>query len=209
MSESVKLTQFSHGYGCGCKIAPAVLDEILKGNESHKDFPNLLVGNATRDDAAVLEIGNGFALISTTDFFMPIVDDPFDFGRIAATNAISDIYAMGGQPNLAIAILGWPIDKLAPEIAAKVIAGGRSICDVANIPLAGGHSIDSPEPIFWISRKWNYSIKKFTAKRYCSRGRSSFFNETFGCGNYHHCRKDGQGATRRYATCHQLHDYFK
>lgn len=151
MSESIKLTQFSHGYGCGCKIAPAVLDEILKGNESSKDFPNLLVGNATRDDAAVLEIGNGFAMISTTDFFMPIVDDPYDFGRIAATNAISDIYAMGGQPNLAIAILGWPIDKLAPEIASKVIAGGRSICEAANIPLAGGHSIDSPEPIFGLA----------------------------------------------------------
>jgi selenide,water dikinase len=147
----IKLTQFSHGYGCGCKIAPAVLDEILKGNESTHDFPGLLVGNSTRDDAAVLDIGNGWAMVSTTDFFMPIVDDPFEFGRIAATNAISDIYAMGGKPNLAIAILGWPVDKLAPEIAAKVVAGGRSICADAGIPLAGGHSIDSPEPIFGLA----------------------------------------------------------
>lgn len=151
MSVEIKLTEYSHGYGCGCKIAPAVLDEILKGNESNLNFPNLLVGNTSRDDAAVLEIGNGFALISTTDFFMPIVDDPYEFGRIAATNAISDIYAMGGQPNLAIAILGWPVDKISPEIAAKVIAGGRSICEEANIPLAGGHSIDSPEPIFGLA----------------------------------------------------------
>ncbi len=147
----IKLTQFSHGYGCGCKIAPAVLDEILKGNESTQEFPGLLVGNSTRDDAAVLDIGNGWAMVSTTDFFMPIVDDPFEFGRIAATNAISDIYAMGGKPNLAIAILGWPVDKLAPEIAAKVVAGGRSICAEAGIPLAGGHSIDSPEPIFGLA----------------------------------------------------------
>jgi selenide,water dikinase len=147
----IKLTQFSHGYGCGCKIAPAVLDEILKGNESTQEFPGLLVGNSTRDDAAVLDIGNGWAMVSTTDFFMPIVDDPFEFGRIAATNAISDIYAMGCKPNLAIAILGWPVDKLAPEIAAKVVAGGRSICAEAGIPLAGGHSIDSPEPIFGLA----------------------------------------------------------
>ena len=147
----IKLTQYSHGYGCGCKIAPAVLDEILKGNESTGDFPGLLVGNSTRDDAAVLDIGNGWAMVSTTDFFMPIVDDPFEFGRIAATNAISDIYAMGGKPNLAIAILGWPVDKLAPEIAAKVVAGGRSGCAEAGIPLAGGHSIDSPEPIFGLA----------------------------------------------------------
>jgi selenide, water dikinase len=182
MSESVKLTQFSHGYGCGCKIAPAVLDEILKGNESHKDFPNLLVGNATRDDAAVLEIGNGFALISTTDFFMPIVDDPFDFGRIAATNAISDIYAMGGQPNLAIAILGWPIDKLAPEIAAKVIAGGRSICDVANIPLAGGHSIDSPEPIFGLAVNGIIQSKNLLRNDTAQEGDLLFLTKPLGVG---------------------------
>jgi len=151
MSESIKLTQYSHGYGCGCKIAPAVLDQILKGNESGTNFPNLIVGNNSRDDAAVMDIGHGMALISTADFFMPIVDNPYDFGRIAAANAISDVYAMGGKPNLAIAILGWPIEKLSPEIASQVIAGGKSICEEAMIPLAGGHSIDSPEPIFGLS----------------------------------------------------------
>jgi len=147
----IKLTQHTQGYGCGCKIAPAVLDEILKGNETGREFPGLLVGNNTRDDAAVLDIGNGLALVSTTDFFMPVVDDPFSFGRIAAANAISDIYAMGASPRLAIAILGWPVDKLAPEIASRVVAGGRSACEEAGIPLAGGHSIDSPEPIFGLA----------------------------------------------------------
>lgn len=147
----IKLTQHTQGYGCGCKIAPAVLDEILAGNETGREFPGLLVGNNTRDDAAVLDLGNGMALVSTTDFFMPIVDDPFSFGRIAAANAISDIYAMGAKPNLAIAILGWPVDKLSPAIASKVVAGGRSACDEAGIPLAGGHSIDSPEPIFGLA----------------------------------------------------------
>jgi selenide, water dikinase len=149
--EKVRLTQFSHGAGCGCKIAPGVLDIILKNNETTASYPNLIVGNSSRDDAAVYDMGNGIALISTTDFFTPIVDDPFDFGRIAATNAISDVYAMGGVPNLAIAILGWPIDKLAPEIAGLVVAGGRQACLDAGIPLAGGHSIDCPEPVFGLA----------------------------------------------------------
>jgi selenide,water dikinase len=182
MSNTIKLTQYSHGYGCGCKIAPTVLDEILKGNESNNHFPNLLVGNATRDDAAVLEIGNGFALISTTDFFMPIVDDPYDFGRIAATNAISDIYAMGGQPNLAIAILGWPIDKLAPEIAAKVISGGRSVCEAANIPLAGGHSIDSPEPIFGLAVNGIIQSKDLLRNDTAQEGDLLFLTKPLGVG---------------------------
>ncbi len=147
----IKLTQYSHGAGCGCKIAPAVLDTILKTSRQHQDFPNLLVGNSTKDDAAAVDLGNGTAVLSTTDFFMPIVDDPFTFGRIAATNAISDIYAMGGKPLMAVAILGWPLDKLPPEVAHDVIEGGRSACDEAGIPLAGGHSIDSPEPIFGLA----------------------------------------------------------
>ncbi|MFM9007452.1 MAG: selenide, water dikinase SelD, partial [Bacteroidota bacterium] len=141
----------SHGYGCGCKIAPAVLDESLKGNKTGTEHPGLEVGNGSRDDAAVLDLGNGMALISTTDFFMPIVDDAYTFGRIAATNAISDIFAMGGQPNLAVAILGWPVDKLPAEVASQVLAGGRDACLAAGIPLAGGHSIDSPEPIFGLA----------------------------------------------------------
>ena len=146
MSE-VKLTQYSHGSGCGCKISPKVLDQILHTITPQNTFPNLLVGNKDKDDAAVFDLGNGEAIISTTDFFMPIVDDAFDFGRIASANAISDVYAMGGKPILAIAILGWPIDKLAPEVAQKVLEGARSICAEAGITLAGGHSIDCPEPV--------------------------------------------------------------
>ncbi|QGU87716.1 selenide, water dikinase SelD [Erwinia sorbitola] len=147
----VRLTQYSHGAGCGCKISPAVLDRILHSDHPLRADTNLLVGNETRDDAAVYDLGNGTAIISTTDFFMPIVDDPYDFGRIAATNAISDIWAMGGKPLMAIAILGWPVNILAPEIARKVIEGGRSVCELAGISLAGGHSIDAPEPIFGLA----------------------------------------------------------
>ena len=147
----IKLTSFSHGAGCGCKISPQILNTILKSDAPKQNHPLLLVGNESRDDAAVFDWQNGEAVISTTDFFMPIVDDPFDFGKIAATNAISDIYAMGGTPLMAIAILGWPIDKIAPEIAAQVLEGGRAACAEAGIPLAGGHSIDSPEPIFGLA----------------------------------------------------------
>lgn len=148
---SIKLTSYSHGAGCGCKIAPRVLSDILHSANKPSAPAALLVGNETSDDAAVYDLGNGQALISTTDFFMPIVDDPFTFGRIAGANAISDVYAMGGRPLMAIAILGWPIDKLSPEVAAQVIEGGRSICAEAGIPLAGGHSIDNPEPVFGLA----------------------------------------------------------
>jgi selenide,water dikinase len=147
----IKLTEFSHGAGCGCKIAPKVLDEILRSESEGINDINLLVGNDTRDDAAVYGIDKDRAIISTTDFFMPIVDDPFNFGSIAAVNAISDIYAMGGQPLMAISILGWPIDKLSAEIAGQVVEGARQICAKAGIPLAGGHSIDSIEPIFGLA----------------------------------------------------------
>src|SRR6186713_3162615 len=150
-NEAIRLTQYSHGAGCGCKIAPKVLDEILKTNISTPDNKNLLVGNSSKDDAAVYDLENGMALISTTDFFMPIVDDAFDFGRIAAANSISDVYAMGGKPLLAIAVLGWPVEKLPVELAQRIIEGGRSVCAEAGIPLAGGHSIDSPEPIFGLA----------------------------------------------------------
>jgi selenide,water dikinase len=149
--ELTRLTQYSHGAGCGCKISPKVLDEILKTDLSTPDNKNLLVGNSSKDDAAVYDLENGMALISTTDFFMPIVDDAFDFGRIAAANSISDVYAMGGKPLLAIAVLGWPVEKIPVDIARKVIDGGRTICNEAGIPLAGGHSIDSPEPIFGLA----------------------------------------------------------
>ena len=148
---NVKLTEYSHGAGCGCKIAPSVLEEILKTSSTPIHDPCLLVGNDTKDDAAVYDLGNGTSVISTTDFFMPIVDDPFEFGQIAATNAISDIYAMGGAPLMAIAILGWPIKKLSSEVAAQVIEGGRHACKLAGIALAGGHSIDAPEPVFGLA----------------------------------------------------------
>lgn len=151
MNNEIKLTQYSHGAGCGCKISPAVLDKILHSGISYAKDEKLLVGNDTRDDAAVYDLGNGTAMITTTDFFMPIVDDAYDFGRIASANAISDIYAMGGKPIVAIAILGWPIDKLAPEVAQKVLEGSRAVCAEAGISLAGGHSIDSPEPIFGLA----------------------------------------------------------
>jgi len=150
---NIRLTQYSHGAGCGCKIAPSVLDKILHSSLPQPNYDNLLVGNGSRDDAAVYRLPGqgGQCVISTTDFFMPIVDDPFDFGRIASANAISDVYAMGGRPLLAIAVLGWPIDKLSPEVAALVTEGARAICAEAGIPLAGGHSIDSPEPIFGLA----------------------------------------------------------
>src|SRR5437868_14270921 len=147
-SDPIKLTQYSHGAGCGCKISPKVLDEILKTSIALPEDNKLLVGNITRDDAAVYDLGDGTAVISTTDFFMPIVDDAFDFGRIAAANSISDVYAMGGKPLLAVAILGWPIEKLPTETAQKLIEGGRVICKEAGIPIAGGHTIDSVEPIY-------------------------------------------------------------
>lgn len=146
----IKLTAYSHGAGCGCKLSPAVLSQII-GAKSTTVFQNLLVGNESKDDAAVYQLDEHTSIISTTDFFMPIVDDPTDFGAIAATNAISDIYAMGGTPIMAIAILGWPIDKLSTEVAHAVLQGGRQVCHAAQIPLAGGHSIDSPEPIFGLA----------------------------------------------------------
>lgn len=149
--EPVKLTRYSHGAGCGCKISPALLESMLQTSRATLPHPNLLVGNSNKDDAAAYDLGNGTSVLSTTDFFMPIVDDPFTFGRIAATNALSDIYAMGGKPLMAISIFGWPIKKLSEEVARQVIDGGRAACDDAGIPLAGGHSIDSPEPIFGLA----------------------------------------------------------
>jgi selenide,water dikinase len=146
----IALTEYAHGAGCGCKIAPQVLQEILKDGPAatHK---NLLVGNGSNDDAAVYDLGNGTALIATTDFFMPIVDDAYDFGRVAAANAISDVYAMGGTPTLALAILGWPVGKLPAALAHRVMEGARAVCQEAGIPLAGGHSIDTLEPMFGLS----------------------------------------------------------
>jgi selenide,water dikinase len=149
-TQPVRLTEYSHGAGCGCKIAPAVLTRILSDVQPVLD-PRVLVGNGARDDAAVYALDEERVIISTTDFFMPIVDDPADFGAIASVNAISDIYAMGGKPILAIAILGWPINTLDPEVAGQVLQGAAAACGRAGIALAGGHSIDAPEPIFGLA----------------------------------------------------------
>lgn len=146
-----KLTEYSHSSGCGCKIAPSVLETILQNNLPSRIDKNLMVGNGTNDDAAVYNLGNNQALISTVDFFMPIVDDAFTFGQIAAANALSDVYAMGGKPILATAILGWPISKLPPELAQQVLQGAREKCNEAEILLAGGHSVDALEPMFGLS----------------------------------------------------------
>ncbi|MDR7269724.1 selenide,water dikinase [Pelomonas saccharophila] len=143
-----RLTSLSHGGGCGCKIAPGVLSEILKSTRNFPAPPQLLVGIETADDAAVYQLTDDIALIATTDFFMPIVDDPFDFGRIAATNAISDVYAMGGKPIMALALVGMPINVLPVDVIGKILAGGESVCSAAGIPIAGGHTIDSVEPIY-------------------------------------------------------------
>ena len=179
---SIKLTQYSHGAGCGCKIAPAVLDEILSSNFASPDNKRLIVGNHSKDDAAVYDLENGTALISTTDFFMPIVDDPYEFGRIASANAISDVYAMGGTPVLAIAILGWPVNVLPPAIAQQVIEGSRSICREAGIPLAGGHSIDSPEPIFGLAVNGLVPIKHIKQNNQANEGDYLFLTKPLGVG---------------------------
>ena len=150
LSEEIRLSTFSHGSGCGCKIAPSKLATILSGKTA-QPHPNLLVGNASNDDAAVYALNENQALISTTDFFMPVVDDPYTFGKIAAVNAMSDVYAMGGTPIMALAILGWPVDKLSEEAAAAVMQGGNDACIEAGIPLAGGHSIDNLEPLFGLA----------------------------------------------------------
>lgn len=180
--EKILLTQFSHGAGCGCKIAPSVLEEILKQGRSGTAFPKLLVGNDSGDDAAVYELANDDCLISTTDFFMPIVDDPFDFGRIAATNAISDVYAMGGNPIMAIAILGWPVDKLPVALAQQILQGGKSVCELAGIPLAGGHTIDSTEPIFGLSVNGLVQKKFLKRNNTAKAGNLLFLTKPIGTG---------------------------
>ena len=181
-ADKIKLTQYSHGAGCGCKIAPKILDEILTSNITVPDNDRLIVGNHSKDDAAVYDLDNGMALISTTDFFMPIVDDPYEFGRIASANAISDVYAMGGKPILAIAILGWPINILPPAVAQKVIEGSRSICKEAGISLAGGHSIDSPEPIFGLAVNGLVPIENIKQNNQAKEGNVLFLTKALGVG---------------------------
>ncbi len=189
--EPVKLTKYSHGAGCGCKISPAVLQEILKTDNPQPYNGNLLVGNSSNDDAAAYDLGNGMALISTTDFFMPIVDDAFDFGRIAAANAISDVYAMGGKPIMAIAILGWPVNKLPAAVAARVLEGGRAVCNQVGIPLAGGHSIDTPEPIFGLAVNGLCDIANLKRNNTAREGDLLFITKPIGVGALSTAQKRG------------------
>ncbi|WP_455222739.1 selenide, water dikinase SelD [Kaarinaea lacus] len=181
-SNYVKMTEYSHGSGCGCKIAPKLLEDILKTQASLPVDPRLLVGNDTKDDAAVYDLGNGTSVVSTTDFFMPIVDDAFEFGQIAATNAISDIYAMGGTPLMAISIFGWPIDKLNADVASQVIDGGRRACLHAGIPLAGGHSIDAPEPIFGLAVTGLVDNRQLKRNNQAQAGCKLFLTKALGIG---------------------------
>jgi selenide,water dikinase len=180
-SDDIKLTQYSRGAGCGCKISPQVLEEIL---HSQFTFPDkkILVGNSSHDDAAVYDLGDGNALIATTDFFMPIVDNAFDFGQIASANAVSDIYAMGGKPILAIAILGWPIEKLPASLAREVIEGARNICAKTGIALSGGHTIDAAEPFFGLSVNGIISIENLKKNNTAHEGDLIFLTKPVGVG---------------------------
>lgn len=192
IEKTIKLTQYSHGAGCGCKISPAVLKTMLEDQEVRlRNFPNLLVGNENNDDAAVMDLEDGTGIISTTDFFMPIVDDPITFGRIAATNAISDIYAMGGTPIMAIAIFGWPIDKLSPEIGKLVLRGGRIACQEAGIPIAGGHSIDAPEPIFGLAVTGRIPLNQLKRNNTAKAGDLLFLSKPLGIGILTTAQKSG------------------
>lgn len=189
-NENIKLTQFSRAAGCGCKIPPQVLQEMLK-NSNNFINDTLLVGNDTKDDAAVYNLGDGNALIATTDFFTPIVDDAFDFGRIASANAISDVYAMGGKPVLAIAIVGWPVEKIPIQLAQEVLAGSRAICKEAGIPLAGGHSIDSAEPIFGLAVNGLISIQHLKKNNTAREGDQLFLTKPLGTGILSTAQKKG------------------
>lgn len=182
MEERVRLTQYSHGAGCGCKIAPKSLEEILHSNITVTENEKLIVGYRSRDDAAVFDLGNGTGLISTTDFFTPVVDDAFDFGRIAAANAISDVYAMGGTPVLALAVLGWPVNKLPAAIAQSVLEGGRTICEEAGIPLAGGHSIDIPEPVFGLAVNGMVQLSQLKKNNTAREGDLIYITKPLGVG---------------------------
>ena len=182
MEQPIRLTQHSHGAGCGCKIAPKALEEILRSDITVTKHDKLLVGYGSKDDAAVYNIGNETGLISTTDFFTPVVDDAFDFGRVAAANAISDVYAMGGTPVLALAILGWPVNKLPAAIAQQVLEGGRTICEEAGIPLAGGHSIDSPEPIFGLAVNGMVQLSQLKKNNTAEEGNLIYITKALGVG---------------------------
>ncbi|MFM8433412.1 MAG: selenide, water dikinase SelD [Bacteroidota bacterium] len=196
MSDPVRLTQFSKGSGCGCKIAPAVLEQILHGSRISSRFPGLLVGTESNDDASVLRMDGGICLISTADFFTPIVDDAYDFGRIAAANALSDVYAMGGRPLMAVAILGFPVEKLPPSLAARMLEGARTVCADAGIPLAGGHSIDSQEPIFGLSVNGTVDEAHLKRNNTAQEGDRLFLTKPLGLGIVASAAKRGLASDR-------------
>jgi len=184
MAYPIRMTDLAHGGGCGCKLSPAVLSEILAKTPAAASYANLLVGTETGDDAAVFRINERQAIVATTDFFTPVVDDPFDFGRIAATNALSDVYAMGGTPLFALAIAGMPIDKLPVEMIQQVIAGGASVCHGAGIPVAGGHSIDSAEPIYGLAAIGLVDPARFTRNSTARHGDEIILTKALGVGIY-------------------------
>lgn len=182
MTEPIKLTQYAKGAGCGCKIAPAVLEQILASTKNFEMGENLLIGNSNNDDAAVYDLQNGQALIVTADFFMPIVDDAFTFGQVAAANAISDVYAMGGKPITAIALLGWPIDKIPADIAALVMEGAKTICKQAGIMISGGHTIDAAEPFFGLSVNGMAPVENIKANNTANVGDVLLLTKPIGVG---------------------------
>lgn len=192
MENIIKLTGFSHGAGCGCKLSPQVLENVLKSNLLPFETQKLIVGNDSKDDAAVFDLGDGTGVISTTDFFLPIVDDPEIFGKIAATNAISDVYAMGGTPLMAIAILGWPVNEIPAEVAAKVLDGARETCREAGIPLAGGHSIESKEPIFGLAVTGRVDLKQLKRNDKATAGCKLYLTKYLGVGILATAEKQGK-----------------
>lgn len=196
--KEIRLTQLSHGAGCGCKISPEILEGMIK--KSGNINPLLLVGNQTNDDAAVYDIGNGQAIISTTDFFMPIVDDPFDFGRVAATNAMSDVFAMGGRPLMAIAVLGWPLASLPAAVAGRVVDGGRQACLDAGFQLAGGHSIDAPEPIFGLAVTGTVDLTNLKRNDRARAGDLLYLTKPLGIGIYTTAEKKGKLAAEHHGV---------
>lgn len=183
-AEPFRLTSLAHGGGCGCKLAPSVLQELLSGQPAMAAFPNLLIGTETGDDAAAYQINGDTCVIATTDFFMPVVDDPRDFGRIAATNAISDVYAMGGQPIMALAILGMPLGKIAPEMVRDILQGGASVCADAGIPVAGGHSIDTLEPIYGLAVIGTCPVERLRRNSDAKAGDTLILTKGLGVGVY-------------------------
>jgi selenide,water dikinase len=196
---SIRLTELSHGGGCGCKIAPAVLQEILSQSAPMSGYADLLVGTESSDDAAVYRLNDSQAIVATTDFFMPIVDDPFDFGRIAATNALSDIYAMGGKPLFALAIVGMPVGKLPADIIRKILAGGEAVCAEAGIPIAGGHSIDAPEPIYGLVGIGVVHPDKVKRNNQAQAGDALILAKPLGIGVFADAMKKGQLSEAGYA----------